>query len=377
MTARLKILLCLAIGVTSAQGNAKRAMVLPVATGQQGQVRSIKAPTHPLPAEEASAGITRFSFIVYGDTRGRRDGKEIQYEHSLVIDSILGEIKKLAASDYPVRFVLQSGDAVEDGRVTAEWNVSYVPLIDRLTTEGGVPYFLVPGNHEETTTEVGMKNYLAAVGALIPEESSPRRLKGHATFAFGFGNMFVIALDANIAGDETQYNWIKAQLEGLDRKRYVNVIVFCHQAPFSSGPHGGPRVEPETVELRKRYMPLFNEQHVRVIFSGHEHLFEHWVEHYTDTEGARRMDLVVSGGGGAPIYAYTGEPDLQKYLKANEANKVTLEHLVKPSVDRGLNPYHYVVVRVDGAKLDIEVISVDWGQGFKPYRSNEVVLQDR
>ena len=56
------------------------------------------------------------------------------------------------------------------------------------------------------------------------------------------------------------------------------------------------------MELRKRYMPLFNAQRVRIVFSGHEHLFEHWVERYTDASGAHRMDLVVSGGGGAPLY---------------------------------------------------------------------------
>jgi hypothetical protein len=88
------------------------------------------------------------------------------------------------------------------------------------------------------------------------------------------------------------------------------------------------------------------------------------------------MDFVVSGGGGAPIYGYTGEPDLRDYLKANEAKKVTLEHLVKPGVERGSNPYHYVIVRVDGDKLDMEVIGVDWGTGFQPYRSNKAELQD-
>lgn len=123
-------------------------------------------------------------------------------------------------------------------------------------------------------------------------------------------------------------------------------------------------------------MPLFSANHVRVVFSGHEHLFENWVERYTDATGPHRMDLIVSGGGGAPIYSYTGEPDLTQYLKANESSQVTLEHLVKPSPDRGLNPYHYVLVRVDGEKLGVEVISVDWGREFAPYRSNRAELQD-
>jgi hypothetical protein len=123
-------------------------------------------------------------------------------------------------------------------------------------------------------------------------------------------------------------------------------------------------------------MPLFRAHHVRAVFSGHEHLFEHWVEHYTDSSGRHRMDLIVSGGGGAPIYTYTGEPDLKEYLKANEANKVELKHLVKPSVDAGLNPYHYLLVRVDGENLDMRVTSVDWGKGFEPYRSDKVALKD-
>jgi hypothetical protein len=341
------------------------------------RVAAITPPKAALPDEAASRGITKFSFIAYGDTRGRRDGTAIQYEHSLIVDSILAQVKKLQSTEYPVKFVLQSGDAVQNGRETKQWNVSFEPLINRLTTEGGVPYFLVPGNHEATTTEAGMKNYLDAVSALIPAEGSARRLKGYATYSFAYGNTFVVALDANIAGDQKQYEWIKSQLEGLDRNRYVSVIVFCHQAPFSSGPHGGSHVEDETVDLRKRYMPLFNANHVRSVFSGHEHLFEHWVEHYTDAAGTHRMDLVVSGGGGAPIYSYTGEPDLRDYLKANAANKVTLEHLVKPGLDPGSNPYHYVIVRVDGDQLSMEVIGVDWGRNFAPYHSNEVELQDR
>src|SRR5579863_5792029 len=139
----------------------------------QERVEAIKPPATPLPDEATSRGVTKFSFIAYGDTRGRRDGLAIQYEHSLIVDSMLAQIKKLQTTDYPVKFVLQSGDAVLNGREVKQWNVSFVPLINRLTTEGGVPYFLVPGNHEATTTEPGMRNYLDAVSALIPPENSP------------------------------------------------------------------------------------------------------------------------------------------------------------------------------------------------------------
>jgi len=201
-------------------------------TATQERVQAIKPPATLLPDETTSRGITKFSFIVYGDTRGRRDGAALQYEHSLVVDSILAQIKNLMNTDYPTRFILQSGDAVQNGREIKQWNASFVPLINRLTTEGGLPYFLVPGNHEATTTEAGMHNYLDAVSGLIPPEGSTRRLKGYATYSLAYGNTFVIAIDANIADDQKQYEWVKGQLEGIDRTRYIKVIVFCHQAPF-------------------------------------------------------------------------------------------------------------------------------------------------
>src|ERR1700732_1722165 len=119
-------------------------------TAPQERVEAIRPPATLLPDEATSRGVTKFSFIVYGDTRGRRDGVEVQYEHSLIIDSMLARMKELTATPYPVRFVLQSGGAVFNGRDPRQWNVSFIPLIDRLTRDGNVPYFLAPGNHDVT-----------------------------------------------------------------------------------------------------------------------------------------------------------------------------------------------------------------------------------
>jgi hypothetical protein len=347
------------------------------------RVKPIAPPPVPLPSEEQSRGVTRFSFILYGDTRGRQDGVALQGQHSLVVDGILGQIKKLQNTDYPVRFVLQTGDAVAHGQDAHAWNVSFVPIVDRLTQRGGVPYFMIPGNHDVSNAKTvdapqrqeGLRNLLDAVRAQIPAEGSPRRLAGYATYSFGYGNTFVIGFDSIIANDDKQYLWIKGQLEGLDRQRYVNVFVFCHHPPFSSGPHS---VHPDEsiLALRTRYMPLFHAYHVRAVFSGHEHLFEHWVEHYADASGAHRMDFLVSGGGGAPLYAYQGEPNLADYLAANRGIKAQLQHLVRPGAEGALSPHHFVVFHVDGEKVNLEVVSVDGDSGFHPYPGMEAPLRD-
>ena len=348
-------------------------------------VRAILPPRQPLPAESASAGVTKFSFIAYGDTRGRRDGTELQYEHSLIVDAMLRQIAQRANGPSPIRFILQSGDAVVNGRDPRQWNKSFTGLINRLTTEGGVPYFLAPGNHDVTSAaeldnpgrKEGLANYLRAVAQLIPPDGATRRLAGYPTYAFGFGNTFVLAFDSNIAADSTQFGWARAQLAGLDRARYPNVIAFFHHPAFSSGPHGGAIVERPTAAVRDWWMPLFRAHGVQLLVTGHEHLYEHWIERYRDAQGARRrMDQLVTGGGGAPLYPYRGEPDLRGYVAASGADSARVDHLVRPGMEAVDNPYHFVVVNVDGAQMSLELFSVDWGAGFAPYRSNRAVLRD-
>ena len=124
-------------------------------------------------------------------------------------------------------------------------------------------------------------------------------------------------------------------------------------------------------------MSHFRRLGVTLLLTGHEHLFEHWVERHRTSAGERkRIDHIVTGGGGAPLYAYRGDPDLRPYLAAHRPDSVRVERIVGPGPKPGDNPYHYIVVHVDGAELFLEVFSVDWGVGFQPYRSNRTRLID-
>jgi hypothetical protein len=116
------------------------------------------------------------------------------------------------------------------------------------------------------------------------------------------------------------------------------------------------RVEAQTVALRALYMPLFRKHHVRLLVTGHDHLYDHFVERYDDEGVAYRMDTIVTGGGGAPTYTYVGEPDLRAYLAGNAAANVKVEHLMKPGTTIAENPHHFVAVTVDGDNLSLEVI---------------------
>ena len=366
-------------------------------------VKPIDPPATPLPSEAASAAVTKFSFLAYGDTRSGGqpgvpgDGDILHPEHTRVMDGMIAKVQELARTPFPVRLVVQSGDAVLRGQDAAKWNVSFSPIIERLTRGANIPYFFSVGNHDVTTMPpgdpgraLGLHNTLTAISKLIPPEGSPRRLSGYPTYAFGYGNSFFIAFDSNIAGDPIQLAWVADQLEHLDRTRYRHVVAFFHHPPFSSGPHGGAsaapvpgtgqkaldRVEPQTVAIRSMYVPLFRKHHVDLIVAGHDHLYDHWVERYTDSGVTYRMDSVVTGGGGAPIYPYVGEPDLRAYTQAGAAQNVGVEHLVKPGAPAD-NPHHFVLIQVDGDRLSVEVIGTG-PSPHTPYNGRATtVLSDR
>ena len=94
---------------------------------------------------------------------------------------MLRTIQSRAATDDAIKFVVQSGDAVVDGRSANQLNVSYVPVINRLTTEAGVPYYLAVGNHDvrngtslaDTDRIKGLKNYFAANSKLKGPQNDP------------------------------------------------------------------------------------------------------------------------------------------------------------------------------------------------------------
>ena len=340
-------------------------------------VRAIDPPETPFPDESLTAGVSRFSFIDYGDTRCRCTAEapyEVQPEHARVVDAMLSTIQSAGQTSDAIRFVLSTGDAVIRGQSAERWAV-FTPIVERLTRGAGVHYFFTAGNHDVTTMPpgdpnrtAGLHNLLGAMAKLMPPEGSPRRLNGYPTYAFGYGNAFFIAIDSNIAADRVQLAWVTGQLEHLDRSRYPLVFTFFHHPLFSSGPHSGvqpelpngqrppDRADPSSLAMRALYTPLFRTHHVRMTFTGHEHLFEHWAEAYVDGGVSYRRDDIVSGGGGAPTYTYRGEPDVREYLTAGAAQQVRLEHITRPGLTEADNPFHFVVVHVNGDQVSFDVV---------------------
>jgi len=132
----------------------------------------------------------------------------------------------------------------------------------------------------------------------------------------------------------------------------------------------------QTAAIRNLWLPLFRKHHVALTITGHDHLFDHWVEHYVNGGRTYRMDHIVTGGGGAPTYTYIGEPDLHAYLTANAAQAVRLTHVMKPGQTADANPHHFVTIRVDGERLSLEVTGIG-PTAYNPYGNGAaIVLSD-
>ena len=89
------------------------------------------------------------------------------------------------------------------------------------------------------------------------------------------------------------------------------------------------------------------------------------------------MDIIISAGGGAPVYGYSGEPDIADYLTSGASAKVQLDHIVKPYLLAADNKFHFSIIRVDGDKLSIEVVGIPPATDFKPYGKDVFDLRDQ
>ena len=98
------------------------------------------------------------------------------------------------------------------------------------------------------------------------------------------------------------------------------------------------------------------------MISGHEQLYDHFVGRYDHAGGTYRMDLVVTGGGGAPIYRYSGEPDLEPRRGGGRAGPFFLfRYIARESGRLGLAAHIHVL---DGA-----------GGYYTPGGSNPALLE--
>ena len=222
---------------------------------------------------------TPFTFAVIGDTRKG--------------DDIYAGFAKRIAAGKPA-FVMNLGDVVKHPGDERQWD-KFAGLSKPIT----MPYFIAAGNHDIAGIESERiyKEFVSQPG-------------NEVYYSFVAGPVLVVVIDTEQPGrcarvDGEQFRWLKRVLAG-SKERYK--FVFMHRPMYPDkkiGMHYNDclnRYERERDELHR----LFQRFKVDAVFAGHEHLYKRKV-----IGGVR---YIVSGGGGARLYAKRTEGGFHHYM---------------------------------------------------------------
>lgn len=223
-----------------------------------------------VPGADAPPPPSDLHFVVYGDSRSN------VAPHQSVVDAFAKRNPQL---------VLATGD-LWDGYGPAQWNtiVTKNPNIADLLAKN---LFLVSRGNHETVAEV--------------QAFTPSILRNNAElYSFTFGNSFFVSLGMD---PSLSAAYLKTQLSSPAATAATWRFVYSHYPIYSAGPHGG--AGDATIEA------LCDQYGVTAYFTGHDHLYERSqqmkAQKVVDTGNAlttsKGVVYVVTGGGGAPLYA--------------------------------------------------------------------------
>ncbi|HWR73145.1 MAG TPA: metallophosphoesterase [Nitrospirota bacterium] len=262
----------------------------PVLAGQDQQIAQKLAALKNLPA--------KFSFVVLGDNRSG--------------DEVYTKLIALAMERRP-DLIVNTGDQIATPGNLDDW--ARFREMSKVVT---VPYFLTVGNHDAHPKAPGSEKIYREQVELPGNE---------LYYSFVAGNSLFIVLDSNLSGQEKkitgeQYTWLEDVLANAKQR---HKFIFVHHPLYTDkgkGKHAGNSLDRYPRD-RDRLQALFRKHGVSAVFSGHEHLYLRKV-----VDG---IPSVITGGGGAPLYA--------------------------DDLNGGF--YHYIYITVDGDKVNGEVVDIN------------------
>ncbi len=256
---------------------------------------------HTLP----SAGAT-LRLGVYGDVRG---GHEV---HRRLAQALIDE-----APDA----VLVTGDLVLRGSDEGDWQRFFAVTEELLPR---IPYYPAIGNHD--LGRAGADGRRADQIFVLPP-APPGRPDGAYWYSVDLADVHVVFLDSNAYERIEQERWLEQDLAAARQRGVRAILAVTHDGPFSRGIHRGSKL------ARERYLPILAKHKVALLLSGHDHQYQRG--------RAGGVDYVVSGGGGAPLYAITcGVPGKRRCATDDGMRMVSKE-------------FHYVMLTLTAKTLEL------------------------
>lgn len=231
------------------------------------------------PEEYTAKDTSSFSFVFFGDPQigssaeNIPDGSEEEQGQSNAVrnDSFNwnNTINKALGLNPDISFMVSAGDQIQsrDKKTSDETHAVY--------TDNEIEYagYLSPDALKNLPVATSVGNHDSLASNYTYHFNNPNADELGSTYAggdyyFTYGNVLFIMLNTNNTNIAEHKQFIeKTTAENTDTKWR---IVTLHQDIYGSGEHSN---EPEIVELRYGLTPVFEENDIDVVLTGHDHTY--------------------------------------------------------------------------------------------------------
>ena len=205
--------------------------------------------------------VTRFLYL--GD---------VQFQESMEEYEEWGQMVRRAYREHPeLDFAVIGGDLVNSPGELSQWET----FLEACDVFAKLPVVTVAGNHEGVHSNYTYQKLFA-----LPDDAEEDQ-SGEEFYSLDFGNVRMLMMDSSFLTEERRQSmgkdawakeeqrveaWIRSRTGSCEKPWLAAVI---HHPVY--GMHDGDTVSPQIRELWK---PLLEEGGVRIVFSGHQHLYQ-------------------------------------------------------------------------------------------------------
>lgn len=220
-----------------------------------------------------------FSFFLVGDPQigsslkntATGETEAIGQDRSVRNDSFNwnNTIKKALSLVPNASFMISAGDqiSIRDKKANTEQALAY--------TENEIEYagYLSPDSLKSLPVATTLGNHDAISGNYSyhfnnPNTSTLGSTVGGGNYYYTYGNTLFIMLNTNNTNAEEHKQFIEESVANSPDATWK--IVTLHQDIYGSGEHSN---EPEIAELRYKLVPIFEENDIDVVLTGHDHTY--------------------------------------------------------------------------------------------------------
>lgn len=287
----------------------------------------------------SAADISDFSFIYVTDSQGYTES-DFAFWGRL--------INTADVSHHNYDFILNLGDAVEDGKNQYHWQMFFDAARNVIRNN---TFVSVAGNQDKKYT---MNHF--TFGA---EEDRTALVSGY--YSFDYGNLHFTVLntgDGDKDINKTQMKWLEADLQAAEGKEK---IIFIHKAPYSDANHCN---DTEIVEIRKQILPLCDTYGVSVVLQGHDHYFIRSKPIYDNAPAKYTSSIVNIDGEDTLLYKLSEGKGTMYFMNGSagvkqHSGQIGCNEIIYSEKSFLMNGPTYSYCAVDNEKIVFKTYKVD------------------